>query len=332
MTTPTRDAVSVADPDEVLEPSVVADLQVLTRMATLVTGLPNAYVTLADPTRPPIRGQEESYCSAALHEDDVLFAENVHLDERTRAIAERRTNSTIVTYAGALIKTDDGRKLGTLCITDDVHRTLSDEQLQLLRALARQAMNLLSLRQTKKELTAALESMTRLATIDDLTGLLNRRAFLQQAERMHKLVARRGEDICVAVLDVDHFKKVNDRHGHAAGDRVLKDVAQALRVGLRESDLVGRIGGEEFAAVMPFTQAMNALRRLDHLRLRVAAWTGTEIGVTISGGLARLAAGTSLGDALKRADAALYRAKAGGRNRIEVAPELMNADVQTLAA
>ncbi|MBV8379422.1 MAG: sensor domain-containing diguanylate cyclase [Paucibacter sp.] len=332
MPTPTREAVTYANPEDALEPSEIADLQVLTQMATLVTGLPNAFVTLADPAKPPIRGQESSYCNAALHEDDMLVVEDVRLDERTRAIAARRTHSTIVTYAGALIKTEDGRKLGTLCITDDVRRPLNTEQLQLLRSLARQAMNLLSLRQTKKDLTAALESMTRLATVDDLTGLQNRRAFMQEAEKMQKLVARRAGELCVAILDVDHFKKVNDQHGHAAGDRVLKDVAQALRAGLRESDLIGRIGGEEFAVVMPFTHAADAHRRLDQLRLRVAAQRGAGVTVTISGGLADVPAGTSIGEALKRADAALYRAKAGGRNQIETATELLPAAMEPLAA
>jgi diguanylate cyclase (GGDEF)-like protein len=324
-------ATGTTDAEDVLEASVLADLQVLTHMATLVTGLPNAFVTLADPARPPIRGQEESYCSAALHEDDMLVAEDVFRDERTRAIAERRVDSKIVTYAGALIKTEDGRKLGTLCITDDVKRPLNAEQLQLLRGLARQAMNLLSLRQAKKDLTAALETMTRLATVDDLTGLHNRRAFLQETERLHKLVARQHGELCVAIIDVDHFKKVNDQHGHDAGDAVLRNVAQALRSGLRESDLVGRIGGEEFAVLMPFTHAEGALKRLQQLRQNVAALISNGVRVTISGGVAELSGG-DVGGALKRADAALYRAKAAGRNRIFSAEEGLSTEVEPMAA
>jgi len=319
-------------PADALEDWVLADLQVLTHMATLVTGLPNAFITIADPEKPPVRGQEETYCSAALHEDDMLIAEDVRLDDRTKAIAERRKDSTIVTYAGALMKTDDGRKLGTLCITDEVRRPLSAEQLQLLRGLARQAMNLLSLRQTKKELTAALDAMTRLAMVDELTGLLNRRAFLQEAEKLQKLASRQQGSVCIAIIDVDRFKQVNDQHGHAAGDRVLKDVAQALRNSLRESDLLGRIGGEEFAVLLPFTNETNALKRLDQLRLRVAEHDSDGLRVTISGGLSELGART-VGEALKRADAALYRAKATGRNRILLAGDPGPFDdVEPLAA
>jgi diguanylate cyclase (GGDEF)-like protein len=307
--------------------SVTEDLKLLTRMAALVTGLPNAFITFADEALAPIRAQEETFCSAALRGDeDLLVAVDVNSDIRTSAIAARRPDSRIVTYAGALIKTDDGRKLGTLCITDEVEHPLSEVQLQLLRGLARQVMNLLSLRQTKKDLTAALGKMTRLATIDDLTGLLNRRAFFQEAERLHKLVARQQGDLCVAILDIDHFKKVNDTHGHAAGDAVLRDVALALRSSLRDSDLIGRIGGEEFAIAMPFTHLPDALKRLQQLRLRVAAQEiepmsdGQPIRVTVSGGLADLCSPDGLvGEALKRADAALYCAKADGRNKITLA-------------
>lgn len=321
----------VSSPHEELEDSVIADLQVLTRMATLVTGLPDAFVTLADPENPPVRGQEETYCARALHEDDVFVVEDVRLDERTRAIAERRVNSKIVTYAGALIKTEDGRKLGTLCITDEVSRPLGEDQLQLLRGLARQAMNLLSLRQAKKDLTAALETMTRLATVDDLTGLLNRRAFLQETEKLQRLVARQQGTLCIAIIDVDRFKQVNDQHGHAAGDLVLKTVAKALRGSLRESDLVGRIGGEEFAVTLPFTNESNAFKRLEQLRLRVTEQSSDGIRVTISGGLCELGAG-AVSDSLKRADAALYRAKAAGRNRIVLAAEGIFDGVDPMAA
>ncbi|MBV8502559.1 MAG: sensor domain-containing diguanylate cyclase [Paucibacter sp.] len=321
----------VAIAREELEDTVIADLQVLTRMATLVTGLPNAFVTLADPENLPVRGTEETYCARALQEDDVFVVENVRVDERTRAIAERRVNSKIVTYAGALIKSEDGRKLGTLCITDEVSRPLDEEQLQLLRGLARQAMNLLSLRQAKKELTAALEAMTRLATVDDLTGLLNRRAFMQETEKLQKLVARQQGTLCIAIIDVDRFKQVNDQHGHAAGDLVLKSVAKALRGSLRESDLVGRIGGEEFAVTLPFTSESNAFKRLEQLRLRVAEQNSEGIRVTISGGLSELGT-AAVSDSLKRADAALYRAKATGRNRILLAGEGIFDSVDPMAA
>ena len=320
----------VLSPWDELEDSVVADLQVLTRMATLVTGLPNAFVTLADPGWPPVRGQETSYCSAALLEDDMLVANDVHVDERTRAIAARREDSKIVTYAGALIKTDDGRKLGTLCITDEVKRELHAEQLDLLRGLARQAMNLLSLREAKRDLTAALDSMTRLATVDDLTGLLNRRAFMHEAEKLQKLVRRQQGSLCIAIIDIDHFKRINDQHGHAAGDAVLRSVAQALRGGLRESDLVGRIGGEEFAIVLPFTSLRDALRRLQQLRQSMAALLSDGLRVTISGGVSEFGGGP-VGDALKHADAALYRAKSAGRNRILPADELPPSGAEPLA-
>lgn len=321
------------DRPDLLDEAVNEDLQFLTRMAAQVTGMPNAFITFADPARAPIQAQEETYCAAALHEDDVLVAEDVHEDERTRAIALRRHESKIVTYAAALIKTDDGRKLGTLCITDEKRRQLSPEQLRLLRGLARQVMNLLSLRQTKIDLTKALDKMTRLATIDDLTGLLNRRAFFDETERLRKLVLRREGSLCVAIIDIDHFKRVNDDHGHAAGDAVLKAVAKTLREGLRDSDLVGRIGGEEFAIAMPFTRLQDAIGRLQQLRQGVALQKAVDgIRVTLSGGIGELCADEeTVVQALKRADGALYRAKAGGRNQILPAETFAEAQ-QALAA
>ena len=305
-------------PHDPMDDAVAEDLKLLTRMAAQMSGMSNAFITFADPARAPIHAHEESYCTAALREDDMLVAEDVREDERTRAIALRRQESDIVTYAAALIKTDDGRKLGTLCITDAIRRPLQPEQMQLLRGLARQAMNLLSLRQTQKDLTAALEKMTRLATLDDLTGLLNRRAFFDEAERQRSLVRRRKGSMCVAIIDIDHFKKVNDEHGHAAGDAVLKAVARTLREGLRDSDLVGRIGGEEFALAMPFTRLQDAIRRLQQLRQGVALQKAVGgIRVTLSGGIGELEDGQeSIAVALKRADEALYRAKTSGRNQI----------------
>ena len=319
---------------EPMDEAVSEDLKFLTRMAAQLTGMPNAFITFADPTRAPIQAQEETYCAAALHEDDLLVAEDVREDARTRPIALRRQESEIVTYAGALIKTDDGRKLGTLCITDGTRRQLKPEQLQLLRGLARQVMNLLSLRQTKKDLTCALEKMTRLATVDDLTGLLNRRAFFDEAERLRRLVLRRDGSMCVAIIDIDHFKRVNDEHGHATGDAVLKAVARTLREGLRDSDLVGRIGGEEFALAMPFTRLQDAIARLQQLRQGVALQKAVGgIRVTLSGGIGEICAGEeTVVEALKRADTALYRAKAGGRNQILPAENFVGAPQQALAA
>lgn len=310
------------------------DFAVLTRVASLVTGAPNAFISLVDDAgdwrhagavaHSPSSPRDETFCTAALREDEVLVTEDVRLDARTQAIAARRGNvnmdAAIVTYAGALLKTEDGTKIGTLCVTDSVRRPISDAQVQLLRGLARQVMSLVSLRKTQRELTEALAKMTRLATTDDLTGLLNRRAFFEEAEGLRSLVLRQEGVLSVVVVDIDHFKKVNDHHGHAAGDAVLKEVSRRLRAALRTTDRIGRIGGEEFAIALPFTGQDAAMQLMRHLRVRVSqhpVWVdGLAIPVTFSGGVAELHGGGPVADAVRRADQALYRAKAAGRDQI----------------
>ena len=319
-----------------LDAQTAADLDVLTQMAALATGAPRAFVTLADAERvwhpasggaaPSSARREETYCSAALAgADDVLVAADVRLDERTRAIATRLSGSSqTVAYAGALLRDANGTKLGTLCVTDTVPHPLTDEQVQLLRGLARQVMHLISLRRTKIELTEALERMTRLATTDELTGLLNRRAFFEHARQVGKLVQREHGAMSLVVVDIDHFKRVNDTHGHAAGDAVLAEVGHRLGGALRESDVIGRIGGEEFAIALPFTALERALALMEKLRQAVRrtpiVFDGQEIQTSVSVGVAQIdAEATDISATLRRADEALYRAKTAGRDLVMAA-------------
>ncbi|WP_134601339.1 GGDEF domain-containing protein [Pseudomonas aeruginosa] len=173
----------------------------------------------------------------------------------------------------------------------------------------------------------AMEQELRLlASTDTLTGLHNRHSFLHQAELMLK-AAERFRHPCVALmLDIDHFKNINDSHGHLTGDRALQRVAETLRQGLREVDLLGRLGGEEFAALLPEVSLDQALDVAERLRagveaLRVSNPDGEPLRMTVSIGVAlRRDAGDDLESLLVRADSALYQAKSGGRNRTEYAP------------
>jgi len=129
------------------------------------------------------------------------------------------------------------------------------------------------------------------------------------------------------MLDIDHFKQVNDTYGHPVGDRVLQAVTLACLDALRQNDSLGRLGGEEFVALLPGTDAEGALLVAERLRRQVAEAAtvldegGAELRVTVSLGIAMLEPGeASAGDLLQRADAALYRAKEAGRNRVEMAP------------
>ncbi len=167
----------------------------------------------------------------------------------------------------------------------------------------------------------------QLAMLDDLTGLPNRRHTLQ-ALAQQAAQARRGvQSLTLLMVDVDHFKRVNDEHGHLVGDAVLRHVARTLRGRLRDQDLLGRFGGEEFLAILPGTAAHGGgLVLAEALRAAVAERgcpvAGTAgLALTISVGVAELPAGAELGtdSLICAADQAMYRAKAGGRNRVEPA-------------
>lgn len=155
---------------------------------------------------------------------------------------------------------------------------------------------------------------------DHLTGAWSRRAFFALAEREVERAHRSGQPLSVLVFDVDHFKAINDTHGHACGDRVLADIVLRAETVIRSVDACARLGGEEFAVLLPDTGEATA--RAVAERLRAALDRGMEAGgtervaCTVSIGLAALGAGESLAGLLGRADAALYEAKAGGRNRV----------------
>lgn len=172
--------------------------------------------------------------------------------------------------------------------------------------------------------------MRSLATVDGLTGLLNRRAFFERADSARLLARRLRKPIALLMLDIDHFKHLNDGYGHGCGDEALKIFADTARGVLREHDVMGRLGGEEFALALPGTALEGALEAAERLRIAVTeapvpdcapAYRMTvSIGVVLIDGLEELTA------ALARADHALYAAKTGGRNRVEVgAPMLRRA-------
>ncbi|MFC7536886.1 GGDEF domain-containing protein [Sphingomonas sp. GCM10030256] len=150
-----------------------------------------------------------------------------------------------------------------------------------------------------------------------MTGLPNRRAFHAFAQGR----AANGAD-CIALLDIDHFKIINDTFGHGTGDEVLRGFAQAARQVVRQGDMLARVGGEEFAIFFPDTSIDQALAICERLRRVVAAAplanAGQAIHVTVSGGVARLGP-EGLDDAMRTADTALYRAKQAGRNRLALA-------------
>ncbi|WP_099062995.1 sensor domain-containing diguanylate cyclase [Serratia sp. BW106] len=173
---------------------------------------------------------------------------------------------------------------------------------------------------------ALLRKLEHVANHDALTHVLTRSAFMQRGAR---LVSQKGERICIMMLDIDYFKSINDRFGHAGGDTALLSFTRAITADLRDNDLFGRMGGEEFAIVSPIAQLQDALLLAERLRRRVEIESitmpaGTPLQITVSIGMVTCigGAGQNLDNLLKIADLAVYKAKNSGRNRVAT-PELL---------
>jgi diguanylate cyclase (GGDEF)-like protein len=168
-----------------------------------------------------------------------------------------------------------------------------------------------------------VRELQRVAMRDSLTQLANRGAITQIYNRERVVSARAGRPFAIAIIDLDRFKSVNDAHGHAVGDEVLRRTAASLVGSLRRSDAVGRWGGEEIVVLLPGTDEQGAWRALEHalIDVRKLAFTGKDdqtFHVTFSAGAVIGGASESLEEVVRRADVLLYRAKQKGRNRVEI--------------
>lgn len=169
------------------------------------------------------------------------------------------------------------------------------------------------------------EKMAKYATYDDLTGLLNRRAFFSKFDHHYKQAQRQQSELTLLLMDVDHFKSINDNHGHIVGDQVLKSLGKLLTKHIRKNDVSGRVGGEEFAIILPYTNLEDAQAFAEKCKTIISKDTiPTEtdyLNYQVSIGIAALQAKPestmSLSQLYRAADKALYKAKINGRNRIE---------------
>lgn len=320
---------------KLLDTAAEDDFNLLTEIAAHVCQVPFAFVSLVDRDRvwfkscfginAKSRARDDDYCSWAILEDAVLVIPDLTSDPRTATISITIGPPRYRMYTGANLITSEGFRIGTLCVLDDHQHSLTEQQIQLLRRLARQVMALIELRANQIALAAALATTERLAMFDELTGLFNRRVLM---ERLHVEVerSRRFESpLTVLMLDIDHFKPINDAHGHAMGDAVLRNVGAIVRGKARQVDIAGRYGGEEFCILLPETPQAGGLTFAEALRGEIEqfihALDEKSLSVTASIGLAALNPGDELDASalLKAADDALYRAKRNGRNQVECA-------------
>jgi two-component system cell cycle response regulator len=190
------------------------------------------------------------------------------------------------------------------------------------KSLSRSIMNALEKARLKRDVKEAQNKMAEMSTRDELTGVYNRRYFMEALEREVSKAKRYGNELVLCMLDLDHFKEVNDTYGHPAGDMVLREIGKMLKECVRQSDLICRYGGEEFAVILPSTQLEKARLVCERFRGIVKQhqfkYNSFQINITVSIGVTAFnhLIPESFNDLIAKADEALYRAKAEGRNRV----------------
>ncbi|WP_249678602.1 GGDEF domain-containing protein [Pseudomonas abieticivorans] len=215
----------------------------------------------------------------------------------------------------------DNRLEGLLGTMDTHQRERDAREQEIATRLQGLAERVASMEQEAQGYREHLEEQRQKALIDPLTGLPNRAAWSERLDQEVERWQQGGGDLLLAMLDLDHFKRINDSYGHLAGDKVLKIIANELRKRLRPGDFIARFGGEEFVMMIPATQLPDGVRLADLMRAAIEAcpfhFKGQRVTITVSIGIAAFRAGERSEWVLKRADEALYRAKSSGRNRIE---------------
>ena len=323
----------------------------IARLATMICDAPAATISLVDRDRqwfkarigdlPAQTPRREAICDHTIANDGkLLLVEDTESDPRFAGHPLRIDGRPLRFYAGAPMHSPDGHAIGTVCVLDVVPRTLDARQRDSLEVLARQTQNLLELRRYALEqrhllvereafaqqLEAARHDLQRrhdrlehTATHDSLTGLLNRAGLSQLRASEIDMARLDAAPYALMLLDIDHFKQVNDRHGHLLGDRALRAVADAVASSVRSGDVAVRYGGEEFLVVLPSARLGDAAEVAERIRRNVAEASRASLPFELT-----LSAGIAAGDPVRdrpeqvfdRADQALYRAKSGGRDRV----------------
>ena len=301
---------------DILDTGSEEGFEQILQLVERVFAMPMAAVTLIDSDRQWFKARRGlavtetprnwAFCHHTIAEADGLVVEDALSDPRFADTPLVTGQTHIRSYMGAPLRTPDGYQVGALCIIGNESRQFSAQDREILQRFSDIVVSQMALRQ--------------LASCDSLTGVLTRRAFDQilfdAVEAQRKGVPR---DVSLALIDIDHFKRVNDMHGHGCGDAVLVAVVDAIAAALGPDAVVGRLGGEEFGILLESRDAGELAAVAEAVRLAVAAARVAKpgIAVTCSIGLAPLIPGfESREDWFLAADTALYTAKARGRNQI----------------
>lgn len=244
----------------------------LTRMAKRMFGVPISLVSIVDGDRQWFKSSSGldatetpravSFCGHAILGDDVFTVEDATRDERFHDNPLVTGDPNVRFYAGCPLRVANGHKMGTLCLIDHEPRKLDDEDRLLLQDLAKMA----------EQEIAALQ----MATLDELTGISNRRGFMALARHAIAMCRRHKEPAVLIVLDLDKFKPINDRFGHAEGDRALVAFANIMREIFRDSDVYARTGGDEFIVLLTGADESGAKESLERFREALSSYNRRE--------------------------------------------------------
>ena len=315
----------------------------ITRLASRLFATPIAMLSVVGERRQWVKsrvgpeiselGREDGFSPVAIGHHGPLVVPDALADPRF-ARSSMVVNAPYARfYAGIAIRSPDGAKIGALGVVDTEPRHIADSEIDYLRDLAMVAEGELQRRQLDTahgDMLRELGEARRRSMVDPLTTAWNRAGLDAILDRELAAAAARHVPVSVAMVDLDHFKDVNDKFGHGAGDSVLSEVARRLRIAARPSDSVARFGGEEFVAVLPDCCVRDAHVVADRLRRKISSspvvvGQSVHVDVTCSIGVATAESGEPASVLLTRADVALYDAKHGGRNRVVVAAPSLRA-------
>ena len=312
---------------EVLDTAREASFERITQLVQTVLQVPISTVSLIDADRQwykscagmpsTVLPRQHTFCTHTIQSREPLVIPDTLADPRFAEYPTVIGEPFIRSYVGVPLSSPDGYNLGALCALDRQPRDFTIVQIELLKSFANLVVDELELR--------------RIAQTDALTGSATRRAFLLEMEKALSKYRRHKTPAALLMLDIDHFKRVNDTYGHPTGDAVLKEVSRCLAAELRNEDLLGRLGGEEFGVLLNHTNPRDVVANAERLRRAIQALSfqaSEQFKVTASFGISVSGSSPNAEDWLADADAALYEAKRAGRNRCTVA----QSSVEELAA
>jgi diguanylate cyclase (GGDEF)-like protein len=306
---------------EILDTAPEAPFERITGLVKAVMNVPMASVSIIDADRQWLKScvgmadgdtpREITFCTHTIQSREPMVIADAAADPRFSENPLVTGPPHIASYLGVPLATPDGYNLGSLCALDTKPRDFNPGQIEVMKSFAALVTDELELR--------------RIAQVDFLTGAATRRGFCLELEKAISRLVRHRRVSALLTLDIDHFKRVNDTHGHPAGDLVLRAIGVRLMRIARASDIVGRLGGEEFGILLTDADLAEAIESAERFRAAIEELvieSDPPLRVTASFGIAVLSPDcNSAHDWLATADHALYEAKRGGRNRCCVAPD-----------